>query len=138
MGRLINNFRPYARILLVIWVILIIILAILPNLPTPRIGGRLIPIRLDYPIHYLEHTLLAFLAVISFVYDRRQLTRILITLSTLIAFAVFSEMLQLLIPARTFEFKDMFLNIAGIITGTIIALAVTADQKLSETTKTQR
>lgn len=129
MGRLINNFRPYARILLVIWVILIIILAVLPNLPTPRIGGRPIPIRLDYPIHFLEHTLLAFLAIISFVDNRRQLTRILTTLSILLIFAVFAEMLQLVIPARAFELKDLFLNIAGIITGSTIALAAIADHK---------
>lgn len=131
MGRLINNFRPYARILLVIWVILIIILAVLPNIPTPRFGGRPIPIRLDYPVHFLEHTLLAFLAIISFVYNRRQLKRILIALATLVLFAVFAEMLQLLIPARDFEFRDLFLNIAGIITGTTIALAAISEQRHS-------
>lgn len=129
MGKFINNFRPYARILLVIWVILIIILAVMPNLPTPRIGGRPIPVRLDYPIHFIEHTLLAFLAIISFVDYRRQFSRILSTLSILLIFAVFAEMLQLIIPARTFELKDLFLNIAGIITGTTIALAAITDRK---------
>lgn len=114
-----------------IWVILIIILAVLPNIPTPRFAGRPIPIRLDYPVHFLEHTLLAFLAIISFVYNRRQLQRILITLATLVLFAVFAEMLQLIIPARDFEFRDMLLNIAGIITGTTIALAAVSDHRHS-------
>lgn len=129
MGKLINSFRPYARILLVIWGILIIILAIAPNLPTPMIGGRPIPIRLDYPIHFLEHTLLSFLAIISFVTDRSQLKRILVTLTILIVFAILAEMLQLVVPARSFELKDMGLNVAGVITGTTIALSVISEKK---------
>lgn len=129
MGKLINKFRPYARILLAIWVILIITLALLPELPVPRIGGKPIPIRLDYPVHFLEHTLLAFLAIISFVKYRTEQSTIIITLVSLILFAIFAEMLQIFIPFRSFELQDLGLNIAGITIGTVIALASTENKK---------
>ncbi len=122
MGKLMNRFRPYARILLAIWVILVIVLAILPDLPIPRIGGKPIPIRLDYPVHFLEHVLLAFLAIISFVYEPTQGRTIRITLYTLITFAVVVEVIQVFLPFRDFELHDLGLNVAGILIGTIIAL----------------
>ena len=124
-----NRFRPYARILLAIWVILVIVLAILPDLPVPRIGGKPIPIRLDYPVHFLEHILLAFLAVISFVNNQTQRRAINITLYSLILFAVVVEVIQVFIPFRAFELKDLGLNVAGILTGTIIALLSLAKKK---------
>jgi len=124
-----NRFRPYARILLAIWVILIIFLAILPDLPVLKIGGRTIPLRIDYPVHFLEHTFLAFLAVISFVYNQTQRRAINITLYSLILFAVVVEVIQVFIPFRAFELKDLGLNVAGILTGTIIALLSLAKKK---------
>jgi len=122
MGRLINKFRPYARILLAVWVILIIVLAILPDLPVPKIGGKPIPIRLDYPVHFLEYTLLAFLAVISFVTSLSELRSFRIILLSLILFAVSTELLHIVIPFRSFELLDLALNILGVFIGSLIAI----------------
>ena len=122
MGKLINKFRPYARILLAFWVIMVIVLAVLPNLPVPKIGGKPIPIRLDYPVHFLEHTLLAFLAVISFVKNLSDIQTFRITLFFIILFALFTEMLHIVIPFRSFEVKDLMLNILGVFIGTLIAI----------------
>jgi VanZ family protein len=122
MGKLINRFRPYARILLAIWVVLVIVLAIIPDLPVPRIGGKPIPLRLDSPVHFLEHFLLAFLAMISFVNGQEQKRRIYLVLYALIIFALIVEIIQVFLPFRSFELKDLGLNIAGILTGTITAL----------------
>jgi VanZ family protein len=122
MGKLINKFRPYARILLAFWVITVIVLAILPNLPVPKIGGKPIPIRLDYPVHFLEHTLLSFLAVISFVKNLSDIQPFRITFLFIILFAVFMEMLHIVIPFRSFEFQDLLLNILGVFIGTLIAI----------------
>ncbi|MBN1388842.1 MAG: VanZ family protein [Bacteroidales bacterium] len=122
MGKLINKFRPYARILLAFWIILVIVLAILPDLPVPMIGGRPIPIRLDYPVHFLEHMLLAFLAIISFVTNLSEIQSFRVTLLFLILFAVLMEMLHIVIPCRSFEYKDLALNIAGVFIGTLIAI----------------
>jgi len=122
MGKLINKFRPYARVLLAMWVILILVLAILPDLPVPRIGGKPIPIRLDYPVHFLEYTLLSFLAIISFVTSLSELRSYKIILFSLILFAVFTEMLHIIIPFRSFEYKDLALNILGVFIGTLIAI----------------
>lgn len=119
---MINKFRPYARILLIIWVILIIILALIPDLPVPRIGGRPIPIRLDYPVHFLEYILLAFLAIISFVTNLTEIKSFRITLFSLFLFALFTEMLHSVIPFRSFEFKDLAMNISGVFIGTLIAI----------------
>lgn len=122
MSRLITFFRPYARILLAIWLLLIIIFAVLPDLPMPRLARGKMDIRLDYPIHYLEHTGLAILAMISFITTsfKGQRRRFITILLLLIMFAIFAEMLQLLIPARSFELSDMGLNILGSLTGTFI------------------
>ncbi|MEZ5011391.1 MAG: hypothetical protein R2744_07295 [Bacteroidales bacterium] len=70
MSNFINKFRPYARILLAIWILLIIVFAVIPDLPSPRIARGKLDIRLDYPIHYLEHTGLAILAMVSFITGR--------------------------------------------------------------------
>jgi VanZ family protein len=122
MGKLINRFRPYARILLAIWVILVIVLAIIPDLPVPMIGGKPIPLRLDYPVHFLEHLLLAFLAMVSFITNPAQKRNISLVLYALIIFALVVEVIQVFLPFRSFELKDLGMNIAGILTGTIIAL----------------
>ncbi len=122
MGKPINKFRPYARVILAMWIILILVLAILPDLPVPRIGGKPIPIRLDYPVHFLEHTLLAFLAIISFVTSLSELRSFKITLFSLILFALFTEMLHIIIPFRSFEYKDLALNILGVFIGTLIGI----------------
>jgi len=129
MGRLINKFRPYARVLLALWVILIIVLAILPDLPVPRIGGRPIPIRLDYPVHFIEHFLLAFLAIISFVRSQSEIRIIKITLIFLVLFAFFAELLHAILPFRSFELMDLALNIFGILTGSIVALLAMGNKK---------
>lgn len=129
MGRLINKFRPYARILLVIWLIVIVILATIPDLPIPRIGGRQIPIRLDYPVHFIEYFFLAFLAIISFVTHQSQRQSIKTILLILILFAIFAETLHFFIPFRSFELQDMGLNIAGTLSGTIVALLSIGERK---------
>lgn len=129
MGRLINKFRPYARILLALWIILIIVLAILPDLPVPKIGGRPIPFRLDYPVHFLEHFLLAFLAIISFVRSQSEIRIIKITFLFLILFAFFAELLHAILPFRSFELIDLGLNIVGILSGTIVALLSMGNSK---------
>lgn len=128
MGRLINRFRPYARILLAIWAFIIIALAIMPDLPVLKIGGKPLPIRLDYPVHFMEHTLLAFLAIIAFVTSRSDIRVFRITLLFLILFAVFAEMLHIVIPFRSFEYKDLALNISGIFIGTLIAICAMRDK----------
>lgn len=129
MGKLINRFRPYARILLAIWLILVVVLAIIPDLPVPRIGGKPIPLRLDYPVHFIEHLLLAFLAIISFITSQKQKRKISFVLYALIIFALLIELIQVFLPFRSFELKDLGLNIAGILTGTIIALLSIGEKK---------
>lgn len=124
MYRLITLFRPYARILLVLWVILIIILAVVSDINVPRFARGRLDIRLDYPVHFLEHTALAILAMISFITIdfHRQSRRFLLLLLMLVLFGIFAEMLQLMVPARTFDLHDMALNILGSFTGTLFTI----------------
>jgi len=121
MYRIITQFRPYARVLLAFWVILIIVLAVMSDIDVPRVIRGKLNIRLDYPIHFLEHTSLAILAMISFITIgfKQQMKRVLTLLAMLILFAIFTEMLQLLVPSRAFELRDMGLNIMGSIIGTL-------------------
>lgn len=131
MYSIINHFRPYARVLLAFWVILIIVLAVMSDINVPRVIRGRLNIRLDYPIHFLEHTSLAILAMISFINIgfRQQSGRALRLLGFLILFAIFTEMLQLMVPSRTFEFRDMGLNIMGSIFGTLITMILYTGKK---------
>jgi VanZ family protein len=121
-----DKIRPYARVALAIWIILIIVFAILPDLPAARIVKGNINIRVDHPIHFLEHTGLALLAMISYIDIgfRTQAKRAILLLLILITFAVASEFIQLLVPSRSFELLDMAMNVMGNFAGTLLAMLI--------------
>jgi VanZ family protein len=126
MIRLIIWCKPFARYLLIIWVLMIIVFSSIPSLPTLRVHTARSEIRLDYLIHFLEYGLLTFMAFLHFVSSEFRLNYkkiILITIS-IILFAVIDELHQKFIPGRSFNVKDIISDIAGILAAVVFCVLV--------------
>jgi VanZ family protein len=126
MLKLIIYLRPVARYLLIAWVLTIIILSSIPNIPTLKIHTAKAEIRLDYLMHFCEYGVLAFMAQLSFTGNALRINYkkfFLITVS-LILFAILDEYHQKLIPGRTFSIKDIASNITGILVAIILTLLI--------------
>ncbi len=121
MKKLIILIRPYSTYLLVIWVLAIISVSSVPNLPSPQIRSAGFRIRLDYLFHFGEYSVLAFLAFLSFTDKefRIGIKRYAIITAALALFALLDEFHQKLIPGRTFNIKDIISNLTGIIAGVV-------------------
>jgi Predicted integral membrane protein len=126
MLKLIIFLRPFARYLLIAWVLTIIILSSLPNIPTLKIHTARAEIRLDYLMHFCEYGVLTFMAHLSFTGKEFKINYkkfILITVS-LILFAILDELHQKLIPGRTYSLKDIVSNVTGILAAGLFTLIV--------------
>jgi VanZ family protein len=126
MFRLIIFLRPFAKYLLIAWMLTIIIVSSIPSIPTLKIHTAKAEIRLDYLIHFIEYGILAFLAFLSFAgseFKPGYKKYILITIG-LILFACLDEFHQKLIPGRTFNVNDILSNVAGIIAVLVFCLVV--------------
>ena len=126
MIKLITWFRPYSGYLLTAWIIIILTLSSIPSLKPLRIETPKSSIRLDYLIHFCEYGSLAFLAYLSFAGSnfRINLKKFLLITAGLILFSLLDEFHQKLIPGRTFNVKDIYSNIAGIVAGLVFCVVV--------------
>ena len=126
MLRLIIFLRPFARYLLIAWVLAIIIVSSIPSIPTLKIHTAKVEIRLDYLMHFCEYGVLALMALLSFAGNEFKISYrkfILITLF-IIAFAILDEFHQKLIPGRAFNIKDILSNISGILAALLFSALV--------------
>jgi VanZ family protein len=121
MKQLILFIRPLGRYLLVIWVLAIIFISSVPNLPSPKIHPGGFKIRLDYLFHFIEYGVLAFLTFLSFVKKDFSIApkKYLVITLALMLFALADEYHQILIPGRTFNLKDILSNISGIVAAAV-------------------
>ena len=126
MFKLIVYLRPAARYLLIIWLLTIITVSSLPNIPTLKIHTAKAEFRLDYIMHFCEYGFLTFLTMLSFAgseFNIKFLKAMLIALG-LILFAVMDEYHQKFIPGRSFNLKDILSNLSGICVLTISTLVL--------------
>jgi VanZ family protein len=126
MLKLIIYLRPVARYLLIAWILTIIIVSSIPNIPTLKIHTAKREIRLDYLMHFCEYGILTFIAFLSFAGKEFKITHkkvILISIS-LIFFAVLDELHQKLIPGRSYNIKDIMSNVTGILTVTLFVILI--------------
>jgi VanZ family protein len=126
MLKLIIFLRPFARYLLIAWVLTIIILSSLPNIPTLKIHTARAEIRLDYMMHLCEYGVLTFMAHLSFTGKEFKINYkkfILITVS-LILFAILDELHQKLIPGRTYSLRDVASDVTGVVAAIVFTLVV--------------
>jgi VanZ family protein len=126
MLRLIVFLRPFARYLLIFWLLTIIIVSSIPSIPTLKIHTSKSEIRLDYLIHFCEYGILAGMAFLTFVSSEFRMAgkRFLLISASLILFAILDEYHQKLIPGRAFNLKDIYSNIAGILGAAVFCVVV--------------
>jgi VanZ family protein len=126
MIKLIIFLRPFARYLLIAWVLTILILSSIPNIPTLKIHTARAEFRIDYLMHFCEYGFLTFVTFLSVAENEFKINYrkiVLITLS-LILFAVADELHQKLIPGRSYNIMDIMSNVAGILGGNLFSLIV--------------
>ncbi len=114
--------RPYSAFALIAWLVTILIVSSLPNIPTLRIHAFRGEIRLDYLIHICELRLaatLTYLSVTSPSFRVRPGKFILITFY-LVIFAFADEFHQKFIYRKVFSYSDLLSNLTGIALAGII------------------
>jgi VanZ family protein len=121
MKRLIIILRPFSRYLLILWLIIIITLSSLPNIPTLKIHTAKADIRIDYFIHFLEYGALTLLCFLAFTGEnfRMDFLKALKLMIMLILFALLDEYHQKFIPGRSFNYSDILSNLTGIVAGIV-------------------
>jgi len=126
MLKLIIYMRPAARYFLIAWVLTIIIVSSIPNIPTLKIHTAKKEIRLDYLMHFCEYGVLSFMAFLSFAGKEFKVSfrKVLLIAGGLIIFAILDELHQKLIPGRSYNIKDMLSNVTGIMAATVFTVIV--------------
>ena len=126
MLKLIIFLRPIARYLLIAWVLTIIILSSLPNIPTLKIHTARAEFRLDYLMHFCEYGILAFMTFLSFAGEEFKIRFIKFMFITafLVLFAALDELHQKLIPGRTCSINDVASDVTGVLATIIFTVLV--------------
>lgn len=126
MIKLIILLRPFARYLLIVWAITIIVVSSTPNIPTLKIHMAKTDIRLDYLLHFMEYGALTLLSFLTFSGDEFRIGfRKIITITVILSlFAILDEYHQKLIPGRSFNYNDIFSNLTGILAGVVFCVVI--------------
>ena len=126
MIKLIILLRPFARYLLIVWAITIIVVSSTPNIPTLKIHMAKTDIRLDYLLHFMEYGALTLLSFLTFSGDEFRIgfRKIIIITVILSLFAILDEYHQKLIPGRSFNYNDIFSNLTGILAGVVFCVVI--------------
>jgi len=99
-----------------IWMIILVALSSIPNIPTQKVNVWDEPFRLDYLEHFLVFGGLMSLYVAWKTDKKGSLKRKehALSLGLLILYAAVNESIQIWIPGRTFNPLDMLYNILGL------------------------
>lgn len=126
MIKLITLLRPYAGYLLIAWLVMIVFFSSLPNIPVLKIHTAKTDIRIDYLIHFLEYGALTLLSFLTFAQNdfKMGFGKTLTIALILILFAFLDEYHQKLIPGRSFNYRDILSNLAGIIAGVMFCVII--------------
>ena len=128
MKKYISRYRKISGYFFWFWLIILLTLSSLPNIPTQHVEIGKESLRLDYVFHLCAYGLLTILLHVwkSEKYkDHKYHQAIMLIL--LIILAITDEFHQLLIPGRSFNPVDLYCNIGGILAGTVIFLMANAD-----------
>ncbi len=109
-----------------IWLILILTVSSIPDLPGPELTTEDTLLRWDYLIHGIEYF---FLVMFFLFWQGNKMSRIsksfaLFTLIGVLLIATLDECHQIWIPGRTFNPMDMYANYTGIVIGSLFSLIV--------------
>jgi len=126
MLRLIKGIKPYSKYLFIAWMVIILTVSSIPKLPVMKIETERGTIRLDYIIHICEYGSLAFLAFLSFADNnfRLNLKKYALLTAGIVLFSLLDEFHQKLIPGRSFNVKDIYSNLTGIMAALVFCVVV--------------
>jgi VanZ family protein len=124
MIRIIAWFKPYSKYFMVAWLIIIFTISSIPSLKPLFSEKSRSFIKPDHVIHFCEYGLLTFLAYLMYTDNHFRITlkKYLVITAGLILFALVDEFHQKFVPGRSFNMKDIYSNIAGIIAGFIFCV----------------
>ncbi len=108
--------KSISKYLLFGWMLTILILSSIPNIPTLKIHTARHEFRLDYLMHFAEYGMLSFLAFIYFAENEFRIgyRKVILIASGIVLFAVLDELHQKLIPGRTFSTMDIMSDVTGV------------------------
>lgn len=127
MSQLFNFITRNAKVLFFIWLILILIVSSIPQLPTPSINtSKGSSFRLDYFIHFLIFFILSILFILWMVNKnhKQKFHNWLLFFFMGITFSFLIESYQYIIPGRRFNMVDCFYNATGILIGIILIVLI--------------
>jgi len=118
--------RPYARYLLIAWLLTIVVLSSIPNIPTLKLHTAHKEFRLDYLMHFSEYGILTFITFLSFAGNefRMSFRKIMLISASLIVFAYLDEFHQKIIPGRTYNIIDFLSNASGSVVAVIVTIVI--------------
>ena len=108
--------KSISKYLLFGWMLTILILSSIPNIPTLKIHTARHEFRLDYLMHFAEYGMLSFLAFIYFAENEFRIgyRKVILIASGIVLFAVLDELHQKLIPGRTYSTRDIMSDVTGV------------------------
>ena len=126
MLKLIIFFRPYARYMLIAWLLTIIIVSSSPSIPVLKLQTGEKEIRLDYLLHFFEYGILSFMTYLTFSGNNFMISfrKYSVLTGFLILFALFDEFHQIIIPGRSYNIYDVYSNLGGIIAALVFCVVV--------------
>jgi VanZ family protein len=118
--------KSISKYLLIGWMLTILILSSIPNIPTLKIHTARHEFRLDYLMHFAEYGMLSFLAFIYFAEKEFRIgyRKVILIASCLILFALLDELHQKLIPGRTFSTRDIMSDVAGVAAAIVFTIFI--------------
>jgi len=117
------------NILLGGWLFAILVLSVLPFKQEKQIELVGMPFRLDYLEHFAVFFILGFLYVLR---TKMNFPRRLNEMFLLIVYAVITEVIQLLIPGRTFNPWDLIYNVSGFVISSVLVYKIIKNRKREE------
>ncbi len=119
MYKLIIRFKPFFKVFFWLWLLFILVISSVPNLPDLKLNIDESIIRIDYAIHFIEYFLLVSFFLIWRINKNLNPTITIILLTLLIGMATgfADEFHQKIITGRTFNPIDMLSNFLGVIAG---------------------
>ncbi|UCG27992.1 MAG: VanZ family protein [Bacteroidales bacterium] len=116
------------------WLVLILIVSSVPDLPVQELSSGDSPVRLDYILHLIEYFILVSLLLFWRAGpDHRIKYRFIVpAFLVIMVIASLDEYHQVWIPGRTFNPMDMYYNYAGVVTGMFFSLIVLARLRMKQ------
>ena len=125
MIRILQN-NKLASIAFWVWAITIFILSVIPNTPAMKMELNNKELRLDYLIHFAVYFTLGILFFLWLMNRNSPLSKkqIVFLIILGVIFAGFSEVIQHVVPGRTFNIMDFYSNNLGLFSGVIIPTSI--------------